>query len=593
MVYCQMKKFFVLFMAIVLTVSILGGCFVSPVQVQAEEALAVEEPTAEAAPVIEELTAEAPPAVDEPALKEPEVKKEDPPAVEEPTAEEPPAVDEPALKEPEVKKEDPPAVEESTVEEAEEEPKVEESAAEEPKAATVLVRYYGADEKLIREDKVVIGQAPPLPPLAPTVEGQVFVHWYLVNDKLSGNSSLKYDFNLPVRGGINLRALYVASTPAAEESVKEEPKAETEETPVVDDPAVKEPVEEAGEATAVDDPTAEEPEVKTEEAPMVDDPAVEESEEEAEEVPAADVPVVEEPVEEAEETPADDVPVEEEPVEETEEAPVVDDPAVKESEEEAEEAPAADEPATEEPEEEAGEAAATDDPAAEEPKEEAEEAPAADVPAAEEHEEEAKEVPAEEALVRLSVALAVEGEEAQDGAYQALLTGGNLPEEGIAVANAGDQFIFPELAFTAQDAGTHVFLVQALVQESLPLHSYDLRAQEIRVEVLADENGHVTALVSYPLEADYLLIAHSVQTRVPTARVHANLQPGQIINYGDEVVFSAEINDCGQSPRIQWQYSPDNENWTDIAGGNDVTLSVQITPSNASGYWRVIVTMGD
>lgn len=570
-----MKKFFVLFMAIVLTVSILGGCFVSPVQVQAEEVLTVEEPTAEAAPVIEEPTAEVVPAV------------------EEPTVEEPPAVDEPALKEPEVKKEDPPAVEESTVEEAEEEPKVEEPAAEEPKAAIVLVRYYGADEKLIREDKVVIGQAPPLSPLAPTVEGQVFVHWYLVNDKLSGNSSLKYDFNLPVRGGINLRALYVASTPAAEEFVKEEPKAETEETPVVDDPAVKEPVEEAGEATAADDPTAEEAEVKTEEAPMVDDSAVEESEEEAEEVPAADVLVVEEPVEEAEETPADDAPAVEEPEAETKEAPTADAPAVEELVEEAEETPAVDDPASEQLEEEAEEAPAADASTGEEPVEEVEETPADDAPVAEASEEEAEEVPAEEALVRLSVALAVEGEEAQDGAYQALLTGGNLPDEGIAVTNIGDQFIFPELAFTAQDAGIHVLLVQTLVQEPLPLHSYDLRAQEIRVEVLADENGHVTALVSYPLEADYLLIAHSVQTRVPTARVHANLQPGQIINYGDEVVFSAEINDCGQSPRIQWQYSPDNENWADIAGGNDVTLSVQITPSNASGYWRVIVTMGD
>jgi hypothetical protein len=409
-----------------------------------------------------------------------------------------------------------------------------------------------------------------------------------------------------VRGGINLRALYVASTPA-EESVEketeetlaadvpavEEPVEEAENAPAADVPAAEEPVEEAENAPAADVPAAEEPVEEAENAPAADDPAVEEPEEEAEEVLADDAPAVEEPEAEKKEAPTADTPAVEEPVEEAEEAPAADASAVEETKEETEEALATDAPAAEEPEEEAEEAVATDESVAEEPEVETEEAPMVDDSADEESEEEAEKVPAEEALVRLSVALAVEGEEAQDGAYQALLTGGNLPEEGIAVANAGDQFIFPELAFTAQDAGTHVFLVQALVQESLPLHSYDLRAQEIRVEVLADENGHVTALVSYPLEADYLLIAHSVQTRVPTARVHANLQPGQIINYGDEVVFSAEINDCGQSPRIQWQYSPDNENWTDIAGGNDVTLSVQITPSNASGYWRVIVTMGD
>jgi hypothetical protein len=75
--------------------------------------------------------------------------------------------------------------------------------------------------------------------------------------------------------------------------------------------------------------------------------------------------------------------------------------------------------------------------------------------------------------------------------------------------------------------------------------------------------------------------------------VYTNLQPDQIINYGDEVVFTAELENCGDSPRLQWQYSPDNETWTDIAGGNGNTFSVLITPSNATGYWRVAVTITD
>jgi hypothetical protein len=197
----------------------------------------------------------------------------------------------------------------------------------------------------------------------------------------------------------------------------------------------------------------------------------------------------------------------------------------------------------------------------------------------------------EEVAVRLSVDLAVEGEEIEDGAYQALLTGANLPEAGITVSNVGESFPFPELVFTAEDVGTHVFYIEALAEEPLPLHTYDLERYEVLVEVLEQQDGQITALVSYPQEADCLLITHSVESKSPTVRVYTNVQPGRTINYGDEVVFTAEIENCGESPHLQWQYSSDNETWTDIAGGNGNTFSVLITPSNATGYWRVTVTI--
>lgn len=258
----------------------------------------------------------------------------------------------------------------------------------------------------------------------------------------------------------------------------------------------------------------------------------------------------------------------------------------------------ADEPADEGP---AVEGQAIEDPAVEEPE--------TDEPVAEETTQQETQTPddregpqdeqgalrdaAEKAVVRLSVALAVEGGQASDGAYHARLTGPSLPEAGVTVANEGETFSFPEISFTARDVGTHVFRVQALVQKPLPLHTYDLRAQEVRVEVRADESGHLTAIANYPRGADHLSIVHSVQAQAPTVRVYVNLKPGQIINHGDEVVFSAEMEHCGQSPRIQWQYSPDNQNWADIAGGNSSRLPVLITPSNADGYWRVAVTIAD
>ncbi len=96
-----------------------------------------------------------------------------------------------------------------------------------------------------------------------------------------------------------------------------------------------------------------------------------------------------------------------------------------------------------------------------------------------------------------------------------------------------------------------------------------------------------------PEETDQFQNANGVETDTPAVRVHVNILPGQTINYGDEVVFTAEIEECGKSPRIQWQYSPDNITWTDIAGGTNAELAVLITPSNAAGYWRVVVTITD
>ena len=40
---------------------------------------------------------------------------------------------------------------------------------------------------------------------------------------------------------------------------------------------------------------------------------------------------------------------------------------------------------------------------------------------------------------------------------------------------------------------------------------------------------------------------------------------------------------------IQWQYSPDNETWTDIPGANDLDMDVVVTPENNLYYWRIMI----
>ncbi len=40
----------------------------------------------------------------------------------------------------------------------------------------------------------------------------------------------------------------------------------------------------------------------------------------------------------------------------------------------------------------------------------------------------------------------------------------------------------------------------------------------------------------------------------------------------------------------QWQYSSDNESWTDIEGANEQNYEAVMTAANAGGYWRVTVS---
>jgi hypothetical protein len=402
---------------------------------------------------------------------------------------------------------------------------------------SVPVKYFGADGSLIRQDLISPGETIPTPPTAPKVAGKAFSHWYLVDDQLNGNNKLVYDFCMPVQSALNLRALYV-DLPTLDESAAEE-QAKSEKTKESETLISEAEVDTflvlfynqdgtlLHEMAGVKGSPVEKPEQNPQQAGQV----------------FSHWYLVDEHLQGDAFLPYDFERAITGPTYlRAQYLPQQQEPQISENPE---------------------------------------------------NEDAVFQNIAEEAAVQFSVALAVEGGQVQDGAYQALLTGADLPEAGIAVANVGEEFPFPELRFTAEDAGTHVFQVEALVEEPLPFHTYDLRVQEVQVEVLVEENGHVTAFAGYPQGADHLLITHSVQTLVPTVHVYANILPGQTIQHGDVVVFTAELEGCGESPRIQWQYSPDNQTWTDIAGGDSARLSIQITPSNAAGYWRAAVTITD
>lgn len=415
-------------------------------------------------------------------------------------------------------------------------------------AVDVPVKYFSDDGSLIQEDLVNLGQPIPQPPVAPDVPGKNFAYWYLVDDQLNGNPSIAYDFSQPIQDAINLCAFYQSLPMPQETVVGEQPNIDKSQVNLPDD---TKSTEENGNLFS-------ETEVNTFLVRFYD-----QDDTLLHEVSGVKGNSVEKPTQDpqqeglifshwylVDENLQGDalIPYDFEEV-------ITGLTYLK-----AHYLPQQQEPQT--PEDSINETT-----------------PSRNIK--------------KEIVVQFSVVLAVEGGETLDGAYHAMLAGTKMPDTGITVANEGKTFPFPELVFTADDVGTHVFYIEAIVEEPLPFHTYDLEKYEVWVEVLTQQDGHLAALVSYPQEAERLLITHNVQTQPPTVRVYTNIQPGQTINYGDEVVFTAELENCGESPRLQWQYSPDNQTWTDIAGGTVAKLSVLITPSNAIGYWRVAVTITD
>ena len=58
---------------------------------------------------------------------------------------------------------------------------------------------------------------------------------------------------------------------------------------------------------------------------------------------------------------------------------------------------------------------------------------------------------------------------------------------------------------------------------------------------------------------------------------------------GYPVYFTADLTKYeGMSYSLQWQFSEDNENWTDIDQENNQVMEITLTEENRLYYWRVI-----
>ena len=63
---------------------------------------------------------------------------------------------------------------------------------------------------------------------------------------------------------------------------------------------------------------------------------------------------------------------------------------------------------------------------------------------------------------------------------------------------------------------------------------------------------------------------------------------------GDTAHFKATLNGYEElTYTLQWQYSPDRENWFDLPGETELTMDVVVTEENNIVYWRILVYVED
>lgn len=64
------------------------------------------------------------------------------------------------------------------------------------------------------------------------------------------------------------------------------------------------------------------------------------------------------------------------------------------------------------------------------------------------------------------------------------------------------------------------------------------------------------------------------------------------LQFGQQATLYAELEGYERANcTIQWQTSPDNATWTDVAGGTGEAFTTTVTEANYRDYWRVKVTI--
>lgn len=78
-------------------------------------------------------------------------------------------------------------------------------------------------------------------------------------------------------------------------------------------------------------------------------------------------------------------------------------------------------------------------------------------------------------------------------------------------------------------------------------------------------------------------------TKPPKTVKITSTWPSDMIAFpGAEITLKGEITGFGKNVRLQWQYSTDQEKWTDEPGANDIDFTYTLTEQTAKYYWRLV-----
>ncbi len=111
--------------------------------------------------------------------------------------------------------------------------------------------------------------------------------------------------------------------------------------------------------------------------------------------------------------------------------------------------------------------------------------------------------------------------------------------------------------------------------------------------LVLDENGNPVVTDTIPADSDKISTLVDELDPNRTIDIYVSWNGGEA-KFGNTATLIAVLNGYGNNQcSIQWQTSPDDATWTDVADGNGTHLDVVVTEDNYLDYWRVVVTVAD
>ena len=90
------------------------------------------------------------------------------------------------------------------------------------------------------------------------------------------------------------------------------------------------------------------------------------------------------------------------------------------------------------------------------------------------------------------------------------------------------------------------------------------------------------------LHANYKATTHDAEERTRFVSISSDWPEDKIAYPGAVITLTATLTGFDEGYTLQWQYSEDQQNWTDEPGANALTYTYTLDETNARYYWRVI-----